>query len=294
MIKSTVLPGTLDNELFHFFKNSNNIKLCSNPEFLQEGQAFNDFLYSEKIVIGTNDSMTKKILRYVYSNFKSKFIYTNFITAEYIKYLSNNLLACLISYSNFMKILSFKFKNIELKKSFEAVKVDKRWSGSPAQISNYFHSGLGYGGSCLPKDVKSLEYMVSKLMSSNNILSNIIKINAQITNKIILDAKKKMSEGKFKKIIFLGASFKPGSDDIRESKSIEFIKKFIYKKKYRFSVYDEKVKKITINKKNIKVKNRIPNYNKNNFYILLTGWKTYIKFLKKISKRNYYDTRELI
>jgi len=193
-----------------------------------------------------------------------------------------------------MKILSFKFKNIELKKSFEAVKVDKRWSGSPAQISNYFHSGLGYGGSCLPKDVKSLEYMVSKLMSSNNILSNIIKINAQITNKIILDAKKKMSEGKFKKIIFLGASFKPGSDDIRESKSIEFIKKFIYKKKYRFSVYDEKVKKITINKKNIKVKNRIPNYNKNNFYILLTGWKTYIKFLKKISKRNYYDTRELI
>ena len=86
-----------------------------------------------------------------------------------------------------MKILSFRLRGIELKKSFDAVKTDKRWFGNPAKITNYFHPGLGFGGSCLPKDVKSLEFVASKLIAPNNILSNIIDINLQITNEIILD-----------------------------------------------------------------------------------------------------------
>ena len=294
IIKSTVLPGTINGELKHLLRNNKNIKFCSNPEFLQEGQAFKDFLYSEKIVVGSEDRTTSKIMKYIYSGFNSKYILTNFITAEYIKYLSNNLLACLISYSNFMKILSFRLRGIELKKSFDAVKLDKRWFGNPAKILNYFHPGLGYGGSCLPKDVKSLEFMASKLIGSNNILSNIININLQITNEIILDVLNTIKKKKFDKIIFLGISFKPGSDDVRESKSVEFIKKLLKKKNFNFYIYDEKVKKIKINNKFFKVKGSLPYFNNKNFYILLTGWKRYLKFLRKIPKNNYYDTRELI
>ena len=294
VIKSTVLPGTINGELKHLFRNNKNIKLCSNPEFLQEGQAFKDFLYSEKIVVGSEDKLTNKVLKYIYSGFNSKYILTNFITAEYIKYLSNNLLACMISYSNFMKILSFRLKGIELKKSFDAVKIDKRWFGNPAKIANYFHPGLGYGGSCLPKDVKSLEFIASKLIAPNNILSNIIKINLQVTNEIISDVLNTIKKKKFEKIIFLGLSFKPGSDDVRESKSVEFIKKILKKEKFNFCIYDEKVKKIKINNKIINVKGNLPYFNNKNLYILLTGWKRYLKFLRKIPKNNYYDTRELI
>ena len=129
---------------------------------MQEGSAFNDFINSEKIVVGTNNNHVKIIMKFLYKNFNSKFVFTSFETAEFIKYLSNSLLATLISYSNFMKMLSYKIKNIELKKSFDAVKIDKRWFGKPAHISKYFHPGIGFGGSCLPKDVSALNYFLHK------------------------------------------------------------------------------------------------------------------------------------
>lgn len=294
VIKSTVLPGTLNKLINKYFFSNKNILFCSNPEFLQEGSAFNDFINSEKIVVGSEKKIVKKIILQIYKKFKSKFFFTNFVTAEFIKYLSNNLLASLISYSNFMKILSYKIKNIELKKSFDAVKIDKRWFGNPAKISNYFHPGIGFGGSCLPKDVSALSYYANKNIGKENLLSKFLKINSIITDKVVKNSLIRFYRSKKKTIVFLGVSFKPGSDDTRDSKSILFIKKFLKKIRVKYLVYDEKVKKININGKLKFVNNKKPKFDDNNFYILLTGWKSYISFLKKISPKSYFDTRELL
>lgn len=294
IIKSTVLPGTLDKIISKYFKNNKNILFCSNPEFLQEGSAFNDFIKSEKIVVGTDNNFVRRILEYIYKSFKSKFVFTNFVTAEFTKYLSNNLLASIISYSNFMKILSYKIDNIDLKKSFDSVKIDKRWFGNPANISKYFHPGIGFGGSCLPKDLSALKFLASQHLGENNILKNYLSINSDITEKVIKECKLKFNNSDKKNIIFLGASFKPGSDDTRYSKALEFIKKFLKKEKVNYEIYDELVKKVYISKQNNIVKNLKPKFNKKNFYILLTEWKTYINFLKKIPSKNYFDARDII
>ena len=294
VIKSTVLPGTAAFIKKEIFINNKNIHICSNPEFLREGSAFNDFLKSEKIVLGTDNKFTVKIMRQIYKDFNSQYILTNFTTAEFIKYLSNSLLASLISFSNFMSLLSTKVKTIDLKKSFEAVKLDKRWFGNPAQISSYFHPGIGYGGSCLPKDVNALSNYSSKFIKKDNLLHNFISINSIITKKMVLMAKNKIKNFKLKKIIFLGASFKPGSDDIRNSKSIEFIERFTSKSNLKFEVYDEMVKKIKLNGRFISLARSKLKYNKDNFYILLTPWPNYIRFLKKIPKTNFIDVKYII
>ena len=294
VIKSTVLPGTAEFIKKKIFINNKNIYICSNPEFLTEGSAFNDFLKSEKIVLGTDNKFTVKIMRQIYKDFNSQYILTNFTTAEFIKYLSNSLLASLISFSNFMSLLSTKVKTIDLKKSFEAVKLDKRWFGNPAQISSYFHPGIGYGGSCLPKDVNALSNYSSKFIKKDNLLHNFISINSIITKKMVLMAKNKIKNFKLKKIIFLGASFKPGSDDIRNSKSIEFIERFISKNNLKFEVYDEMVKKIKLNGRFRSLVRSKLKYNKDNFYILLTPWPNYIRFLKKIPKTNFIDVKYII
>ena len=193
-----------------------------------------------------------------------------------------------------MKILSYKITNIELKKSFDAVKIDKRWFGNPAKISNYFHPGIGFGGSCLPKDVSALKYFASRNIGQDNLLSNFLKINSLITDKVVKKSQVKFHKSKKKKIVFLGVSFKPGSDDTRDSKSILFIKKFLKNVRVKFLIYDEKVKKININGKLKLISNKKPKFDNKNFYILLTGWKSYISFLKKISSKSYFDTRELL
>lgn len=293
VVKSTVLPGTINELIRKYFKKNDNIMLCSNPEFLQEGSAFNDFLNSEKIVVGVNNNYVKKIMKFLYKNFNSVFFITTFETAEFIKYLSNSLLATLISYSNFMKILSYKIKNIELKKSFDAVKTDKRWFGKPAPISKYFHPGIGFGGSCLPKDISALNFFSSQKFKKNNLLNNYLYINSSITNEVINKSLKKFNESKKKTVVFLGTSFKPGSDDIRHSKSIVFINKFLQRNNKKYLVYDEKVKKIRIKGKIILVINKKPKFDDKYFYILLTEWKSYINFLKKIPSENFFDTREI-
>ena len=294
VIKSTVLPGTAAFIKKEIFINNKNIHICSNPEFLREGSAFNDFLKSEKIVLGTDNKFTVKIMSQIYRDFNSQYILTNFSTAEFIKYLSNSLLASLISFSNFMSLLSIKVKTIDLKKSFEAVKLDKRWFGNPAQISSYFHPGIGYGGSCLPKDVNALSNYSSKFIKKDNLLHSFISTNSVITKKMVLMAKNKLKNLKLKKIIFLGASFKPGSDDIRNSKSIEFIERFTSKSNLKFEVYDEMVKKIKLNGRFRSLARSKLKYNKDNFYILLTPWPNYIRFLKKIPKTNFIDVKYII
>ena len=159
----------------------------------------------------------------IYKNFKDKKILVNTVTAEFIKYLSNSMLASMISFSNDMAILAEKMKKIDIKKSFDAIKKYKRWYVKPSEMKNYFHPCLGYGGYCIPKDIKSLKN-ISKKYSNHGLLEKIDNINEKIF-KFQLNKVSKINPKK--KLFILGLSFKPGSDDLRSSKSIELVKRLL-------------------------------------------------------------------
>jgi len=289
VIKSTVLPGTISKKLIKLI-NKKNITICSNPEFLREGYAWQDFINTDKIVIGYQNKDDLKILRNIYKNFNGDLVSDSTDTAEFIKYLSNSLLGNLISFSNELTIIGEKNKNVNIKKSFNAVKLDKRWFGYPAMISTYLHPGLGYGGYCLPKDISAMNFMSKKSNIKNGMINSTNHIN-----KLIFHYQTKKILDKFKKnekIAVLGVSFKPGSDDIRGSKSVEIIKYLLKKGYKKIYTFDPSVKKDylkTISKKIIH-SNKLSNDHSQN-YILCTSWPKYIKFLRENKKLNFIDFR---
>lgn len=290
IIKSTVPPYSIDNIFKKIFKKKNNIDFCSNPEFLREGSAWKDFLKSGKIVIGYENENSKKTMMKIYKNFVDKKIFVNNVSAEFIKYLSNSMLANMISFSNDMAILAEKIKNIDIKKTFEAIKMDNRWNGFPSAMKNYYHPGLGYGGYCLPKDVKSF-LNLSKNYGHNSILKEIDKINNRIFDHQL---KKILSYNPNLNLYILGLSFKPGSDDLRSSKSIKLVSDLL-KKKRKITAFDplcfKSAKKILGNEVKIY---KEPFINKKAIYVLSTAWPKYIKFLSKINKNKIIDLRYVV
>jgi UDPglucose 6-dehydrogenase len=292
IIKSTVPPGTISEKLSKIIINNNNIELCSNPEFLREGYAWDDFINSEKIVIGSNKKKSQTVIKNIYKKFKGEKIITDTNTSEFIKYLSNSLLANLISFSNEMMMLGEKLKNIDILKSFYAVKIDKRWFGNPAKISDYFHPGIGFGGYCLPKDLAAINFLSKKKNIKSNLLHEVQRTNAIVFNyqiKKITSKIKKNSE-----IVILGLTFKPGSSDLRGSKSfllVNELKKRGYKnlKVFDPSIINSKEKSL----KKIKILNTLK-YKSNTIYILLTAWPRIIKFLNLIKPKKLIDLRYII
>ena len=292
VIKSTIPPGTTE-KIANLLKKNKNIDLAVNPEFLREGYAWKDFIQADKVVIGVENKRSKKILMKIYKNFKSRKIVVNIKTAEFIKYLSNSVLANLISFSNEVTILGEQIGGIDIKKSFSTVKTDKRWSGNPSLMTSYLHPGLGYGGYCLPKDLEALNYLSIKYKNKDTIIKSIINTNLKIFNHQLNKIKNQIN--KKKKIYVLGLSFKPFSDDLRDSKSIKLIKNLVKLKYKKVTGCDPKAFKSAskIFKNKIKILNK-PNYDKSAFYILSTAWPQYIKFLKKIKKNKIIDLRYII
>ena len=289
VIKSTVLPGTISKFLIKLI-NKKNISICSNPEFLREGYAWKDFINTDKIVIGYKNLNDLKIIKKIYKKFKGDIVSDTTDTAEYIKYLSNSLLGNLISFANELTILGENNPKINIKKSFNAVKLDKRWFGYPAMISTYLHPGLGYGGYCLPKDISAMNFMSKKSKIKNGIINSTQNINKLIFFHQVKKITKKYNKNQ--KIAILGVSFKPGSDDIRSSRALEIIKYLIkkgYKKIYSF---DPMVNKKVLNEINKKIKHsNILKKDKSMKYILCTAWKEYVNFLKYQKDLEYIDLR---
>ena len=286
-IKSTVPPGSC----FLLRKKANkNISLASNPEFLREGFAWKDFSKSGRIILGHEDNFSKKILLKIYKKFKDEKILVNNTTAEFIKYLSNVFLANLISFSNDLAIFAENFKNINVKTSFDALKLDRRWNGYPADMTSYLRPGIGYGGYCLPKDTRALSHIMKKF-KKDNIVQKIDKINSEITS----HQAKKIMKLKTKKIFILGLSFGVNTDDIRESRSILLIKKLLkYKKKIIYASDP-----LCSGAASAIFKNKVKIYNKpmiqdDTTYILATPWKEYIVFLKGIHKDKILDLRYMV
>ena len=290
VIKSTVPPYTIDKIFKNIFVKNKNIDFCSNPEFLREGSAWEDFFKSGKIIIGCENQNSKRNMMKIYKDFKDKKIFVNNVSAEFIKYLSNSMLANMISFSNDMAILGEKIQNVDIKKAFEALKMDNRWNGNPSPMKNYYHPGMGYGGYCLPKDVKSF-LNLSKKYKYKSILNEIDGINKRIFD---YQCQKILKVNKKSNLFILGLSFKPGSDDLRSSKSIQLVQALL-KKNRNITAFDpvcfRSASKILGNK--IKIYKQ-PFVNKKAIYVLSTAWPQYIKFLSKIDRNNIIDLRYII
>ena len=219
IIKSTVPVGTneiVKNILLDKGIDKNNFDIVSNPEFLREGKALNDFLDGDRIVIGSYSKKAVKLIKKLYSPFRSKMIYTNPPTAELIKYASNALLATKISFINEMANLCSKVDaNIETLSY--GLGLDNRIS------KEFLRAGIGYGGSCFPKDTKALVNIGEKNGCEFNIVKSTIKVNENQRLKpveILLDHYNNLEN---KTISILGLTFKPGTDDIRDAPSVYII-----------------------------------------------------------------------
>jgi len=237
IVKSTVLPGTTDNQVlpllekFSNKKSGANFGVGMNPEFLREGEAISDFMYPDRIVLGAIDKRTHDVMIELYDAFSDvDILLTNNKTAEMIKYTSNSLLATLISFSNEIGNLSASLGDIDAIDVMNGVHLDKRISPIlednkrlfPSLIS-YLEPGCGYGGSCFPKDVKALIAHGKNNNQPMPLLKAVVNINDVQPYEMIDRLRKHYKNINKLKIAVLGLAFKPGTDDMRESPSIKII-----------------------------------------------------------------------
>ena len=239
VVKSTVVPGTTlkiikNLEKYSGKKNSIDFGVVVNPEFLQEGNAVNDTLKPDKIVIGTNSDKDKEIMYKLFKKIYRKnlpIIYTTPSNAELIKYANNSLLATKISFMNYIARIAEQIPDGDVEEIKNAIGMDKRISKS------FLNAGLGFGGSCFPKDVKALIAFSKELNVNSEILQSVLTINDTQFMSVFNILKKELGSLERKKISILGLSFKPETDDIRDATSIKIIKKLV-EKKAKIKVYD--------------------------------------------------------
>jgi UDPglucose 6-dehydrogenase len=194
--------------------------VASNPEFLREGSAVSDFLNPDRIVIGVETEKARDVLLKIYAKFKDKILVTNIDTAELIKHASNSFLALKISYINLISDLC--------ERTEADVELVARGMGLDPRIGSHFlRAGLGYGGSCFPKDIRALSRIGEDLGIDTNLLREADRINSARVEIFVEKIKKALWILKDKKIALLGLSFKPETDDIREAPSIRIVRKLI-------------------------------------------------------------------
>jgi UDPglucose 6-dehydrogenase len=309
--KSTILPGTINEICTPLLEEHSNKKVkvdfgvASNPEFLREGTAVKDFEYPSRIIIGSEDSTTKNIINRVYKRFlnKAKIINVDIKTSEMIKYFNNSFYSLLISFGNEFGNLCSK-EGLDFMDIIYGFKYDDRLKKNKykePEFIKYLYPGIGYGGSCFPKDIKALIDFSKKRKSTLTLLEKTNLVNdyqpKKISNKILSIINKK----NIKKVLVLGITFKENSDDIRNSTSIKLIN-YLLKNKINVSVHDPLIKKNKFNEikfyeTNKKKINFINNKNlMNNFEMIIINNRTeqFKKIINKIkAKKNIivYDSR---
>jgi UDPglucose 6-dehydrogenase len=206
--------------------------VASNPEFLREGSAVSDFLNPDRIIIGVETEKARDVLVKIYEKFKDRILVTNIDTAEIIKHASNSYLALKISYINLIAELCEK-TDADVNQVAEGMGFDPRIG------SQFLKAGLGYGGSCFPKDIRALTKIGEDLGVNMNLLREADRINLDRIDFFVEKTKKALWILKDKKIAVLGLAFKPETDDIREASSIKIIKRLLDEGAY-LRLYDPK------------------------------------------------------
>lgn len=216
VLKSTVPIGTNDKiESYIHDKQINDVKIyvASNPEFLSQGTAVHDTLHASRIVIGVTEEYPAKVLQKVYEDFDAPKLVVERRSAEMIKYASNDFLALKISYINEIANLC-EVVGADIEEVTEGMGFDGR-------IGNRFlKAGIGYGGSCFPKDTKALNWLANFNDNEIRTIRAAIEVNENQKFKLIKKAKKYYHDFLFLNVAILGCTFKPGTDDLREAPSL--------------------------------------------------------------------------
>ncbi len=295
--KSTVPVTTgdkIENILARLKKNKL-VDVVSNPEFLREGEAIRDFIYPDRVVVGTNSKKANKILQSLYLPIikkKNKYFNTSRRGAELIKYASNAFLATKISYINELANLCEK-TGVDIKDISVGIGSDQRIG------ERFLRAGPAYGGSCFPKDTRALSDTAKKFKSNLSIVDTVIKSNEN-RKKLLIKKIDKILKGKIKNkvITFLGVTFKPNTDDMREASSIPMIK-YLNKKKCTIKYYDPSGEKNEFKRlQNVKYHSTINSACSNSDLIIIhTEWNDFklINFKKIVKKNSFiiYDMRNI-
>lgn len=222
VVKSTVVPGTTEHsvlpllEKFSGKKAGRDFGVAMNPEFLREGNAIRDFMHPERIVIGGIDEKSAKMLRSLYKKFRCPIMLTNPKTAEMIKYATNSFLATKVSFIN-------EIGNICKVLGIDAYEV-ARGVGMDSRIGHKFlNAGIGFGGSCFPKDVKAIVNKAKEVYYRPVLLNAALEVNEAQPLRLIELLEKKVGSLQGMHVVVLGLAFKPGTDDMREAPSIKIV-----------------------------------------------------------------------
>ncbi|MGI6189945.1 MAG: UDP-glucose dehydrogenase family protein [Caldicoprobacteraceae bacterium] len=217
VVKSTVPVGTADKvEQFikDFLVNGVKIEVASNPEFLAQGSAVHDTLHAARIIIGTESKWAEDMLKQIYAPFKLPIVTVSRRSAEMIKYASNNFLALKISFmndiANLCELVGADIQDVALGMSY-----DERIG------SRFLNAGVGYGGSCFPKDTKALLYLARQNGYELRTVKAAIDVNKDQKTILYRKASKRLITFSGLKVAVLGLTFKPGTDDLREAPSLD-------------------------------------------------------------------------
>ncbi|HWO77466.1 MAG TPA: UDP-glucose/GDP-mannose dehydrogenase family protein [Bacillus sp. (in: firmicutes)] len=217
VVKSTVPVGTNDKvEQFiqDFLVNDVKVEVASNPEFLAQGSAVHDTLHAERIIIGTESKWAEEMLMKIYEPFHLPIVSVNRRSAEMIKYASNDFLALKISYMNDIANLC-ELVGADIQDVAKGMSFDERIG------SKFLNAGIGFGGSCFPKDTKALEYIARQHGYELKTVKAAIDVNKEQKTMLYKKASKRLITFNGLKVAVLGLTFKPGTDDLREAASLE-------------------------------------------------------------------------
>ena len=303
VVKSTVPIGTND-KVEQFIKDSlvHNVKIevASNPEFLAQGHAVRDTLYAKRIVIGTESKEAEKTLKKIYEPFNLPIVSVNRRSAEMIKYASNDFLALKISYMNDIANLC-ELVGADIEDVAKGMSYDDRIGAS------FLHAGIGYGGSCFPKDTKALKYLAKEHGYRLRTVEAAVDVNAEQKTRLFKKASERMITFKGLKVAILGLTFKAGTDDLREAPSKDNVRLLLESGADNIYAYDpvgeENFKKLYPTEINY-VKTPQEALENANICFIFTEWgeiqhvkpEEYIKLMKTplvYDGRNIYDVNEM-
>jgi UDPglucose 6-dehydrogenase len=241
VVKSTVVPGTTEDLVLPALERASGrllgagLGVAMNPEFLREGNAVEDFMKPDRIVLGVADDLARERLQALYQPFDSPdVLVTTPRTAEAIKYTSNAVLATLISFSNEIGNLMARLPGVDVRTVMEGVYLDRRWSpvlegGRRVRpgILTYLAAGCGFGGSCFPKDVQALQAFAAALGVATPVLEAVLTVNAHQPDQVVKLLERGLGPLGGRRIALLGVAFKPDTDDVRESPSLRVAERLV-------------------------------------------------------------------
>jgi UDPglucose 6-dehydrogenase len=239
VVKSTVVPGTTDTVVRGAIEEASGktfpaFGLGMNPEFLREGEAIEDFMAPDRIVLGHEDPETLTRLEELYAPWEVDKVRVNTRTAELIKYANNALLATQISAVNEIANLAAAIGGIDVMDVMRGVHLDKRWSPiapdggrvSP-QILTYLVPGCGFGGSCFPKDVLALRSLGRQHGLPMQLANAVLDVNDAQPGQVLDILERDLKSVAGRKVLVLGLAFKPETDDVRESASLKIVEQLV-------------------------------------------------------------------